>query len=371
MKKKLFRITTVPSSLKKLLNEQLKYMNQYYDVFAIASNGPELDYVQKHEGVITFPINMERGIHPIKDFISLIKMILLFNKEKPFIVHTHTPKAGFIGMLAAFVTNTPVRLHTVAGLPLITAVGIKKKILLSIERLTYELSSMVYPNSFGLKKYIVNEFLINSKKIKVIGNGSSNGIDLNYYRPAVKEINFDENYFRFIFIGRVVSNKGVNELIESFNLLSSKYEKVKLNILGRLEEKLDPISNDSIDIIESNNKIKFYGYQDDVRTFLNKSDCLVLPTYREGFPNVLLQALAMKVPVIATDINGCNEIVVSNYNGILIQPQSITQLYKAMELMLLDRKRYFRMIKNSRDSIIKFSKPLILENILKEYKTFD
>ena len=277
MKPKLIRITTVPISLKILLKGQLKYMSQYFDIIAVSSNGKELLDVTKEQGVRTKAINMSRQITPIKDLISLWKMIVFFKKEKPLIVHTHTPKAGLIGMLAAWIVRVPYRLHTVAGIPLMESKGVKRKILLLVEKLTYFCATQVYPNSYGLKEFIINNGITNKNKVKVIGNGSSNGIDTNYFRKTneiIKQSKFlKEKYnikntdFVFIFVGRIVKDKGINELLSAFNKLSQKEKSAKLLLVGAYEENLNPISEEAKNILKNNKNIIEVGFQNDVKPF--------------------------------------------------------------------------------------------------------
>lgn len=155
MRKKLIRMTTIPISLKVLLSDQLRFMNNYFDVIGVSSEGKELKELEKIEGIKTIKLNMSRKITPIRDFVSLLRAIYLILKEKPDIVHTHTPKAGIIGMMASWICRVPYRFHTVAGLPLMEAEGNKKKILKFVEKLTYFFATKVYPNSKGLENYIL------------------------------------------------------------------------------------------------------------------------------------------------------------------------------------------------------------------------
>ena len=144
---KLIRITTIPGSLRGLLKDQLRYMSDFYEVIAVSGKGEALDEVGQREKVRTHAIEMNRAISPTKDIKSLYNLINFFKKERPDIVHTHTPKAGFLGMMAAYITRVPVRMHTVAGMPLMEANGNKKKVLLFVEKLTYACATHVYPNS--------------------------------------------------------------------------------------------------------------------------------------------------------------------------------------------------------------------------------
>src|SRR6478672_8293944 len=183
MNKRLTRITTVPLSLDKLLGGQLRFMSQYYAVEAISSDAAYLERVGKREGVAVYNVEMTRKITPFKDLSSVWQLYKHFKKTKPLIVHTHTPKAGIVGMLAAKLAGVPHRLHTVAGLPLLEATGNKRKLLDFVEKMTYSCATKVYPNSFGLLDIINQNNYCAPSKLKVLGNGSSNGIDTSHFSP--------------------------------------------------------------------------------------------------------------------------------------------------------------------------------------------
>ncbi|MGL5261610.1 MAG: glycosyltransferase, partial [Bacteroides sp.] len=184
-KKKLIRITTVPQSLKNLLKGQLKFMSKYFEVVAVSSDGDCFEEMLEEQGGIRgVKINMSRKITPFQDLVSLYQLIRLFQKEKPYIVHTHTPKAGTLGMLAAWLTRVPYRIHTVAGLPLLVTTGLKRKVLDFVEKITYACATKVYPNSFALKEIISKNNFASKKKLDVIAQGSSNGIDTEFFNAA-------------------------------------------------------------------------------------------------------------------------------------------------------------------------------------------
>src|SRR5690554_2363157 len=186
MDPKLIRITTVPQSLRGLLKGQLKFMSENgFEVIGVSSPGEALKDVEKNEGVKTVGIEMTRSITPLQDLKALVQLIQLFRKEKPQIVHTHTPKAGLLGMIAARLAGVPHRLHTVAGMPLTVATGFKRQLLNQMEKLTYVCATKVYPNSYGLEQIILKEKFTNPTKLKVIGKGSSNGIDTSQFDPVL------------------------------------------------------------------------------------------------------------------------------------------------------------------------------------------
>src|SRR5690554_2419416 len=210
-KPKLIRITTIPLSLEKLLEGQLEYMQDYFEVTAISSEKERLETLGRERGYNTYYLEMTRQITPLSDLKAVFKLCRFLKKESPAIVHTHTPKAGIVGMLASYLAKVPVRLHTVAGLPLMEAKGKKRKLLNLVEKFTYKFATKVYPNSKGLYDFIVDEKFTQLEKLKIIGEGSSNGIDLQYFNPDLfvasrnslrKELNIPQDSFVFVFVGR-------------------------------------------------------------------------------------------------------------------------------------------------------------------------
>ena len=376
-KKKLFRITTVPISIEKLLGNQLTYMNRFFVVTAISSDRKELEKIGKELGIKTYSIEMTRQITPIRDFRSLYQMYRFFKKEKPEIVHTHTPKAGLIGMLAAKLAGVKIRLHTVAGLPLMETSGIKRQILNFVEKLTYSCATNIYPNSFGLHHFILKEKFCKKEKLKVIGNAGSNGIDIEYFNPLLiseqqklklkTELKISAEDFVFIFVGRLVKDKGINELIHAFDNLSISDS--KLLLVGNFESELNPLFPDTLRLIKENPNIISVGYQKDVRDYFAISDALVFPSYREGFPNVVLQAGAIELPAIVTDINGCNEIIENEVNGIIIPPKDEFSLKNAMLRIVNDEYLRLTLKKNSRQIIVsRYEQKQFWKALLVEYQ---
>ncbi|MCQ9638297.1 glycosyltransferase family 4 protein [Chryseobacterium sp. WG14] len=358
-------------------------MSEYFDVKGVSSSGKELDEVKNDEGIEVIAIDMSRQITPIKDIKSLWSTYKLLKKEKPNIVHTHTPKAGIVGMLAAKLAGVPHRLHTVAGLPLMEATGTKRKVLDFVERLTYSSATMVYPNSKGLYEFIVQNKYTDQYKLKVIGNGSSNGIDTTFFSPEQisdtqkellkKELNIEDTDFVFVFVGRLVGDKGINELITAFSDVSRNVEsryRAKLLLVGPLEQELDPLHPDTLKEIENNKDIISVGFQKDVRPYFAIADVLTFPSYREGFPNVVMQAGAMELPSIVSNINGCNEIIIEDQNGIIVPVKNNGKLKEAMERMITDKDYYQHLKKNARSMIqSRYEQSVVWNALLNEYKT--
>lgn len=380
-KKTLIRITTVPLSLDKLLEGQLRYMSEFYSVIAVSSEKEYLERIGKRENVATHHIEMTRKITPIQDIVSVVKMYFFFKKVKPFIVHTHTPKAGIVGMVAARLAGVPHRLHTVAGLPLLEATGIKRKLLDFVERLTYSCATKIYPNSNALLGIIKENNYCPSTKLKVIGKGSSNGINTDYFdvnhfsneqKSALKkQHNISEDDFVFIFVGRIVTDKGINELISAFSKLHQQ-KQVKLLLVGPLEQDLNPLLPETLQQIQSNTNIISVGYQNDVRPYIAISNALIFPSYREGFPNVVMQAGAMHLPSIVTDINGCNEIIENGVNGIIIPVKDSSAIHRAMLQCVTNSGQLQKYSANARHCIVsKYQQNKVWNSILEEYRNFE
>ncbi|MDB2701718.1 glycosyltransferase family 4 protein [Flavobacteriaceae bacterium] len=380
--KKLVRITTVPISLEKLLENQARFFKTFYSVTLVSSQKEQLQRLAKEQGVNHFSLEMTRKITPLHDLRCLLQLIRFLRKDKPHIVHTHTPKAGIVGMLAAFIAGVPLRMHTVAGLPLMEAKGLKKSILYAVERLTYRCATHVYPNARGLMDFIQEKKLAGKTPLKCIGNGSSNGIDLTYFNPErvskEQEMSFREKWniskddFVFLFIGRLVGDKGINELVAAFEQLANKIPNAKLLMVGPQEPTLDPLKQVTIASIEKNPKIVSTAYQQDVRPFLKIAQVFVFPSYREGFPNVVLQAGAMGIPCIVSDINGCNEIIENEVNGLIVPPKSIQPLSEKMYSLYKDPKKRATFIDRTKERIAtNFERTHYWKLLLEEYKCLE
>ena len=370
----------MPSSLRTLLKGQLKFMSQHYKVIGVSGDGSALEEVRTNEGIETYVVEMTRSITPLKDFIATIKLYRFLKKEKPFIVHTHTPKAGTLGMLAAKLAGVPHRLHTIAGLPLLETKGAKRLLLDVVETFTYACATMVLPNSFGLQSIILKNKYTKPSKLTVIGKGSSNGIDTSHYdatlvskkvREALKdELNITAKDVVFIFIGRIVRDKGINELVSAFNNLSKTNSKAKLLLVGPRENHLDPLLEETEDLIIKNKQIIAVGVQKDIRPYVAIADVLTFPSYREGFPNVVLQASCMDLPCIVSNINGCNEIIEHNVNGMIIPVKDEKSLQSAMQFMIDNSTKRKEMSKSARSRIIeRYQQDYVWNELLKLYKS--
>lgn len=352
---KLIRLNTVDSSLR-LLRGQLEFLNQEFEVVAVADDSGLLKEVELREGVRTIGVPMRREISIVADCRSLVALYKLFRREKPHIVHANTPKASLLSMVAAWAARVPHRIYLVTGLRFETTRGVLRFILKTMERITCLCATKVIPEGDGVKATLLRE-RITRKPMQKIHNGNINGIDLEHYdcTPEVieraTEIRNGSDDFTFIFIGRMVRDKGINELVSAFDRLNREIPATKLLLVGRFEDELDPVLPETKEIIEKNPKIELVGYQNDVRPYLAAADVAVLPSYREGFPNVVIQAGAMGLAQIVTDINGCNEVVIEGQNGLIIPKQNEPALYDAMRELATNQPLTSQMSAVARDLI--------------------
>ena len=383
-KPKLFRIATIPASIAFLLRGQLGFMSGDYDVVAVASSHPDgaLEKAAETQGVRGYTLKLTRKITPLTDLRAVYRLYRILRKEKPLFVHTHTPKAGLVGMLAAYLARVPFRMHDIAGLPLVVETGFKRALLIWIERLTYRLATHVYPNSHNLKALALELRLASDGKMSVLGNGSSNGVDTEAFsqeridsetREAIfQEVGFKPSDLIFIFIGRLVRDKGINELVAAFTGLCQGHPDIRLLMIGHYESDLDPLKPETHQAIERHPQIMYVGPKKDVRPYLAISDALVFPTYREGFPNVPMEAGSMGLPAIVTDINGCNEIIEHGVNGLIIPPQQLEPLREAMERFILEPDLLAQLAQNARPMIAnRYEQESVWKLILAEYRRLE
>lgn len=351
-KNKIIRSVTVSQSLGFCREVMIKMRAMGYDMVAVTSPGPELDELRDKDGFHCVEVPMQRHISVVNDLKSLIRMISVFRKEKPQVVHSMTPKAGMICMVAAWLTRVPVRIHTFTGLVWPTATGLKRKILMMTDWLTCACATHVIPEGQGVLNDLKNGG-ITKKPMKVLGYGNVRGVDMELFSPARFKATKNPDVFTFVFVGRIVGDKGINELVEAFVKLHDKHKNTRLVLVGKYEHELDPVSGKTRKLIDTNDGIDACGpkYGDDLLQMYVDADCFVMPSYREGFPNTVLEAGAMGLPSIVTDINGSREIIENEKNGLIVPSKNADALYNAMERMLTNDKARGIMKSNARSMI--------------------
>jgi glycosyltransferase involved in cell wall biosynthesis len=379
--KKLIRITTVPMALRYLLPGQMRFMSgNGFDVLMISADGKELADVIKNEQCRHMIVPMTRKITPLRDLSCLFMLIKIFRKERPDIVHTHTPKAGLLGMLAAKICGVKTRIHTVAGLPLMAETGFKYRLLLFIEKLTYTAASNVWPNSNSLLQFITDKKLCNPGKLNIIAKGSTNGIDLNRFNEEVldanmtgeikRQIHFSDENTYLLSIGRLVKDKGIVDLVQVFKQLQPQNNSLRLILVGEYEPGLDPLPEHILHEIKTNPAIIHINWSNRVEYFMHIADLFVFPSHREGFPNVLLQAGAMGLPVICSHITGNVDIISNNETGLIFEKGNEQQLLKLLQYALAHQ-QHMQTMSGQLQQLIKenYRQENIWQNLLQAYKS--
>lgn len=310
------------------LRGQLAFMkDNQIEITAITSPSETLTEVAKKEEIAAWAIPISRQISPWTDVKSIFKLMFYLRKHKPHIVHAHTPKGGLIGMCSSFLARVPIRIYHMRGLPLMTATGLTRRLLWTSEWLCCKLAHQVFCVSHSLKEVAIAEKITQSSKLKVIKRGSGNGvdawhqfnpekIDLQLVEKTRMQLELPQDAVILGFVGRLVKDKGVYELLEAFRNLQPNYPYIYLLLVGPLEKR-DGLSEDTIDYIKTHPNIRWVGAQKDLPTYYKLMDIVLFPSYREGFPNVPLEAAAMELPIVASQIPGCIDVVVSGESGFL------------------------------------------------------
>jgi glycosyltransferase involved in cell wall biosynthesis len=374
--KKMLIVSTTPVCFATFAKGQAKFLSQYYRVELISSSSSQNKSIEEHEGVKLNVVEMSRQISPLQDFRSLWQLFVFFRKHKPDVVYSFTPKAGLLSMTASFFAGVQLRMHNIIGMPLMETKGIKHFILKKIEAITYLFSNKLLCNSHGLKEYINSNLL--KKPITVIAGGSINGVDMQYFKDTFssqdknkikEELSIDKNDFVLTYVGRVVKDKGIDELIEAFIGLQVQQKSLKLLIVGEVEKHFNPINKSSLEHLKCNAKIIFRPFANDIRPYLAVSNVLVLPSYREGLPNILLEAGSFGLPLIASDINGCNEVVRHRENGLLVEKKNIKALRGSIKQLVENEALYQQFKRNARKMIQdRFEQNLFYQALLREFR---
>lgn len=368
-------------ALRYLLPGQMRFMSgNGFDVLMISADGKELADVIANEQCRHIIVPMTRKITPWQDLKCLLQLIRIFKKEKPGIVHTHTPKAGLLGMLAAKFCGVKVRLHTVAGLPLMVETGFKYQLLKWIEKITYAAASQVWPNSHSLKQFILENKLCDPAKLRIIAKGSTNGIDITRFNKgsldknmieAVKaQVQFSSHNTYLLCIGRLVKDKGIVELVHVFTQLQKENNRLRLMLVGEYESTLDPLPADILNEIKSNSAIIHINWSNQVEYFMHIANYFVFPSHREGFPNVLLQAGAMELPIVCSRITGNVDIVAHEQTGLIFKSGDEQEMRHLLEYALAHPEQMQAMAKQLHEEIaINYRQQNIWQNLLQAYKT--
>ena len=376
---KLVHIMTVPVSLGCFLSGQVGYMKaRGFEVFGLSSPGEPLTRFAEREGIQVYDVEMPRRVTPLRDAVALLKLVRLLRRIHPQVVHAGTPKGGLLGMISARVARTPVRIYHMRGLPFLTATGWRRRLLVWSEQVSCRLAHQVFCVSSSMRDLAVSAGLCKSEKIKVLLQGSGNGVDAdNRFNPAnVSMSSREETRSKYNipadaavlgFIGRIVRGKGIVELAEALKSLRTEFPALHLLLVGPIERQ-DPIPLDVEEALRRDSRVHLIGAEWNTPPLYAAIDLLVLPTHREGFPNVLLEAAAMQLPVVATRVTGCVDAVLDGVTGALVPPYDPEKLARAIRTYLKDPELRRRHGSAARKWVLSnFRQEAIWEELYQEY----
>jgi len=367
-------LTTVPMTLNFFRGQAGFLKERGFVVHAVSSLGDELQEFGRREGVPVHAVAMTRAVTPLRDLAALFRLVHLFRHLRPTIVHAHTPKGGVLGVLAARLAGVPLVMYTIMGLPFASASGLKRWVLWLSEMASCRGAHQVLAVSQAMRRQALTHGLCPPQKIEVLGPGSINGVDAEgRFNPArfpdpVKKqlrasLGLPSGALVLGFVGRIVRDKGIQELAEAWRELRRRHPNLYLVVVGR-EEPQDPIPPAARQALRSDPRVVFTGPVADPAPYYAIMDLVVLPTYREGFPVMPLEAAAMGLPVVATTVDGCPEAVVNGLTGMLVPPRDSPSLTKALNALISDAEMRKRLGKAGRERVLKKFKPTVIWNII-------
>lgn len=339
---RIVHIVTVPDSLRTFFTGQIGYMKRAgLDVHVISSPGPLLKEFAQTEGIDDHAVEMPRRVSPLRDCVAILSLFLAFRRIRPDIVHAHTPKAGLLAMIAAWAAHVPVRIYHIRGLPLVTTNGVRRWLLQISEKLACRLAHQVLSVSHSLAAVALQENICCPEKISVLQGGSGNGVDTeDRFNPLKvssqvvfeirKSLGIAADEMIIGFVGRLACDKGIIELAESWSDLRNEYPRLHLLVVGALDLR-DPVPHSVLEMLKNDPRIHLVGQTKEPQHYYRTFDVCVLPTYREGLSNVLLEAAAMECPVVATRVPGCVDVVVDGETGLLVPARSASALRQAIQ----------------------------------------
>jgi glycosyltransferase involved in cell wall biosynthesis len=321
--------------------------NAGFRVVLLSSPGPLLELTAAREHVERIEVSMQRSIAPLADLVSFYRLWRLIGKYRPDLVEFSTPKAGLLGTLAAWLRGVPRRVYMLRGLKLEATSGLKRRILLFTERLAARCAHAVLCNSESLRTEALALRIAPLRKLRLLGEGSSNGVDVDRFSPGPSQVREQLGIPRGVpvigFSGRLTCDKGLPELCRAFDLILCAEPSARLLLVGWFDVAEDALDPDLRERILRHPQIYCTGFVPDTAPYYRAMDLFVLPTWREGFPNAVLEAAATGLPVVTTESTGARDSVLPEITGLLIPPGYPEAIYEAVMKLIRDSQRRGRM----------------------------
>lgn len=378
MRLKVCRIVTVPFVFRTWLYRQLEdVVANDIDLTLISSPGPELEEICRDLPVQCCTLPIVRKPDPWRDVYCVVLLTRLLRREHFDVVHSSTPKAGLLASVAGALARVPVRIHTYTGQPWIELRGPLRMLARECDRLIGRLNTRCYADSASQRDFLIAEGLIDRKKISLLGDGSIGGVDLRRFDPAVRNkvraatrdrLGMTDSSLGLVFVGRVTKDKGITELVSAFRSISNYRDDLHLLLVGPFEPGLDPLPADTLGEISSNPRIHAVGFASKPEEYLAAGDIFCLPSYREGFGSVVIEAGAMELPSVATRITGVVDAVVDGETGILVPPKDAAALAGSLKELIESPETRYRMGQAARQRALKhFDSSVVNHAVIREY----
>lgn len=367
------RVATVAYSIHQVEQQVVALKEAGADVSIVCS---DLDNASLAcaEGCLKFPLEIPRRITPLRDLLALWRLYRLFLRERFQVVHSTTPKAGLLCALAGWLARVPVRLHTFTGQPWVTMNGFKRSLLRACDRLTGRLNTHCYTDSHGQRAFLIEEGIVAPERLSVIGAGSLCGVALGAFDPAAfdageraairAELGIGPDAAVILFVGRVTPDKGIAELLEAFSRLRRE-RNLHLIVVGPVEEDAGAFRD------EAGAQVHFTGYCDSPARYMAVSDLLCLPSYREGFGTVVIEAAGMGLPAVGTAIYGLSDAIVDGRTGLLVPVRDVESLARALARLLDDADLRECLGRQAQQRAVEeFDSRMLGARIIEEYRRF-
>lgn len=374
------RVVTVPIMFETLYREQLGYLAQQgIDVTLVSSPGAGLEEIAKSLHMNCYPIRMARKIEPLRDLQALIILTRLLRRKRFDIVHSSTPKAGLLTVLAGVLVRAPVRIHTFTGQVWVGMQGLARKIMRFCDWIIGHMNTHCYADSASQRDFLVNEKLVAASKLSVLGAGSVGGVDLERFSPKVfgkerivairRELGIAKQSLVILFVGRLTKDKGIRELLAAFRMLQNDRKDIELLLVGPFEPERDPLPRETLDELSDNPHIHVVGFSPEPEKYMAVADVFCLPSYREGFGSVIIEAAAMELPSVASKVVGLVDAVVDGETGLLVPAKEVDALKRALAKLLSSAEIRRRMGNAARERATRdFDSKIINQLVVEEYK---
>lgn len=373
-KKHLVLIATTPFAVRFFLRPYIRSLKRDFEITVITNVQSSKVNMGLPNCVNLLSLNIERNISLKADLFALFRLIYLFARLRPLVVHSITPKAGLIGMLAAFLTAVPHRFHIFTGQVWVTKRGFMRFLLKYFDWLTAKLASAVLADSVSQRLFLIKKKIVHHEKIRVLGNGSVCGVDTEKFKPdpLVRELlrqkyKISDEAIIFLFLGRLTKEKGILDLMGVFSRLKEKNEKFVFWFVGPNEEKFSNFSLNK-ELRDENVAFRWFGVSESPEAFLQAADILVLPSYREGFGMVIIEAAACGITTVAYEVDGVRDAVINNKTGVLVSCGDTEALEFALLKLASDEKKRKKLGLAAQARVKRnFSTELMVEEIFKFY----